>query len=275
MASLRERLRHVSEANRTLLCVGLDPDPASMAVPDVADFNRAIVDATADLVCAYKPNLAFYEALGSAGIVALERTVAHIRERAPDVVVIADAKRGDMASSSARYARALFETWRFDAATVNGYQGGEALEPFLDYEDKGVFVLCKTSNPGASEFQDIVLASGRRLFEEVACRAAEWNTRGNVGLVVGATYPDDLATVRGICPDMPVLLPGVGAQGGDLEASVKAGVDSDGRGLVVSSSRGVIYASREPADFATAARSAAVELRSRIAAVLEGIGKAW
>ena len=275
MASLRERLRHVSEANRTLLCVGLDPDPASMAVPDVADFNRAIVDATADLVCAYKPNLAFYEALGSAGIVALERTVAHIRERAPDVIVIADAKRGDMASSSARYARALFETWRFDAATVNGYQGGEALEPFLSYEDKGVFVLCKTSNPGASEFQDIVLASGRRLFEEVACRAAEWNTRGNVGLVVGATYPDDLATVRGICPAMPVLLPGIGAQGGDLEASVKAGVDSDGRGLVVSSSRGVIYASREPADFATAARSAAVELRSRIAAVLEGIGKAW
>ena len=233
------------------------------------------MDATADLVCAYKPNLAFYEALGSAGIVALERTVAHIRERAPDVVVIADAKRGDMASSSARYARALFETWGFDAATVNGYQGGEALEPFLDYEDKGVFVLCKTSNPGASEFQDIVLASGRRLFEEVACRAAEWNTRGNVGLVVGATYPDDLATVRGICPAMPVLLPGVGAQGGDLEASVRAGVDADGRGLVVSSSRGVIYASREPADFATAARSAALELRRRIAAVLEGIGKAW
>jgi orotidine-5'-phosphate decarboxylase len=275
MASFRERLRHVSEANRTLLCVGLDPDPASTAVPDVADFNRAIVDATADLVCAYKPNLAFYEALGSAGIVALEKTVAHIRERAPDVVVIADAKRGDMASSSARYARALFETWGFDAATVNGYQGGEALEPFLSYEDKGVFVLCKTSNPGASEFQDIVLASGRRLFEEVACRASKWNTRGNVGLVVGATYPDDLATVRGICPDMPVLLPGVGAQGGDLEASVRAGVDDDGRGLVVSSSRGVIYASREPADFATAARSAAVELRSRIAAVLEGIGKAW
>ena len=275
MASFRERLRHVSQASRTLLCVGLDADPVSMAVPDVVDFNRAIVDATADLVCAYKPNLAFYEALGSAGIVALERTVAHIRERAPDVVVIADAKRGDMASSSARYARALFETWGFDAATVNGYQGGEALEPFLDYEDKGVFVLCKTSNPGASEFQDIVLASGRRLFEEVACRAAEWNTRGNVGLVVGATYPDDLATVRGICPAMPVLLPGIGAQGGDLEASVKAGVDDDGRGLIVSSSRGVIYASREPADFATAARSAAVELRSRIAAVLEGIGKAW
>ena len=275
MPSLRERLRHVSEANRTLLCVGLDPDPASMAVPDVADFNRAIVDATADLVCAYKPNLAFYEAQGSAGIVALERTVAHIRERAPDVVVIADAKRGDMASSSARYARALFETWGFDAATVNGYQGGEALEPFLSYEDKGVFVLCKTSNPGASELQDIYLASGRRLFEEVACRAAEWNTRGNVGLVVGATYPDDLATVRGICPDMPVLLPGIGAQGGDLEASVKAGVDENGRGLIVSSSRGVIYASRDREDFAAAARQAALELRGRIAAALEGIGKAW
>ena len=275
MPSLRERLRHVSEANRSLLCVGLDPDPESMAVPDVADFNRAIVDATADLVCAYKPNMAFYEAHGSAGIVALERTLAHIRERAPDVVVIADAKRGDMASSSARYARALFETWGFDAATVNGYQGGEALEPFLAYEDKGAFVLCRTSNPGSRELQDLILESGRRLFEEVACRAAGWNTRGNVGLVVGATYPDDLATVRGLCPDMPVLLPGVGAQGGDLEASVKAGVDEDGRGLIVSSSRGVIYASRDPLDFAAAARKAALELRGRIDAVLEEIGRAW
>ncbi len=275
MPSLRERLRSVSEANRTLLCVGLDPDPASMAVPDLADFNRAIVDATADLVCAYKPNMAFYEAQGSAGIVALERTLAHIRERAPDVVVLADAKRGDMASSSARYALALFETWGFDAATVNGYQGGEALEPFLAYEDKGAFVLCRTSNPGARELQDLRLESGRRLFEEVACRAAGWNTRGNVGLVVGATYPDDLATVRGLCPEMPVLLPGVGAQGGDLEASVKAGVDENGRGLVVSSSRGVIYASRDPAGFADAARDAALELRGRIDAVLEEIGRAW
>ena len=275
MPSFRERLRHVSEANRTLLCVGLDPDPASMAVPDVADFNKAIVDATADLVCAFKPNLAFYEALGSAGIAALERTVAHIRERAPDAVVIADAKRGDMASSNVQYARALFETWGFDAATVNGYQGGEALEPFLSYEDKGVFVLCKTSNPGAREFQDLGLASGRRLFEEVASRASKWNTRGNVGLVVGATYPDDLATVRGLCPAMPVLLPGIGAQGGDLAASVKAGIDETGRGLVVSSSRGVIYASRDPADFAEAARKAALELRRRIDAVLEELGKAW
>ena len=275
MPSLRERLRHVSEANRTLLCVGLDPDPASMAVPDAADFNRAIVDATADLVCAYKPNLAFYEALGVPGIVALERTVAHVRGRAPDAVVIADAKRGDMASSNVHYARALFETWGFDAATVHGYLGGEALAPFLDYEDRGVFVLCKTSNPGARELQDLGLASGRRLFEEVASRAAGWDAGGNVGLVVGATYPDDLATVRGLCPEMPVLLPGVGAQGGDLEASVKAGVDGNGRGLVVSSSRGIIYASRDPADFAAAARRAALELRGRIDAVLEQIGKAW
>ena len=273
MPSLRERLRNVSEANRSLLCVGLDP--ASMAVPDVADFNRAIVDATADLVCAYKPNLAFYEAQGSAGIVALERTVAHIRERAPDVIVIADAKRGDMASSNVHYARALFETWGFDASTVHGYLGGEALEPFLSYEAKGVFVLCRTSNPGARELQDIRLESGRRVFEEVACRAAEWDTRGNVGLVVGATYPDDLATVRGLCPDVPVLLPGVGAQGGDLEASVRVGVDEDGRGLIVSSSRGVIYASRKPADFAAAARQAALYLRGRIDAVLEALGRAW
>ena len=275
MPSLRERLRRVSEANRSLLCVGLDPDPALMAVPDVAGFNRAVVDATADLVCAYKPNLAFYEAGGSAGIAALERTVEHIRDRAPDVVLIADAKRGDMASSNVHYARALFETWGFDAATVNGYLGGEALAPFLAYEGRGVFVLCRTSNPGARELQDLRLASGRRLFEEVACRAAGWDAGGNVGLVVGATYPDDLAAVRALCPAMPVLLPGVGAQGGDLEASVRAGVDQDGRGLVVSSSRGVIYASRHPGDFADAARTAALDLRRRIDAVLEEIGKPW
>ena len=262
-------------ARRSLLCVGLDPDLSLMPVRDVAAFNAAIVDAVRDVASAFKPNLAFYEALGSKGIAALERTVEVIRERAPGAIIVADAKRGDMGSSNVHYARALFETWGFDAATVHGYLGGEALEPFLSYGDKGVFVLCRTSNPGARELQDASLSSGSRLFEEVASRASEWNTRGNVGLVVGATYPDELAVVRSLCPDMPVLLPGVGAQGGDLEASVRAGVDRDGRGLVVSVSRGIIYASRDPASFAEDARQAALDYRRRIDEVLNEEGRGW
>ncbi len=270
-----QRLQAAMAARRSLLCVGLDPDPSLMPVSDVAAFNAAIVDAVRDIAVAFKPNLAFYEALGVRGIAALERTVAVIRERAPGAIVIADAKRGDMANSSVHYARALFETWDFDAATVNGYLGGDALEPFLSYRDRGVFVLCRTSNPGARELQDAELSSGGRLFEEVAARASEWNARGNVGLVVGATYPADLAVVRGLCPDLPVLLPGVGAQGGDLEASVRAGVDRHGRGLLVSVSRGVIYASRDPASFAEEARRAALDYRRRIDDVLRVGGRSW
>ena len=260
---------------RSLLCVGLDPDLSQMPVRDVAAFNAAIVDAVRDVAVAFKPNLAFYEALGSGGIAALERTVEVIRERAPAAFVIADAKRGDMASSNVQYARALFETWGFDAATVHGYLGGEALEPFLSYEGRGVFVLCRTSNPGARELQDVTLSTDVRLFEQVASRASAWNAGGNVGLVVGATYPDDLAVVRRLCPDMPVLLPGVGAQGGDLEASVRAGVDRHGRGLLVSVSRGIIYASRDPSSFAEEASQAALGYRARIDDVLFEEGRGW
>ena len=270
-----QRLQRAMIARRSLLCVGLDPDLSQMPVRDVAAFNAAIVDAVRDVAVAFKPNLAFFEALGSAGIAALERTVEVIRQRAPGAIIIADAKRGDMASSNVQYARALFERWGFDAATVHGYLGGEALEPFLSYEDRGMFVLCRTSNPGARELQDAALSSGGRLFEEVASRASCWNTRGNVGLVVGATYPEDLAVVRRLCPDMPVLLPGVGAQGGDLEASVRAGVDGDGRGLLVSISRGVIYASSDPASFAEEARQAALDYRRRIDDVLCRESRGW
>ena len=225
-----QRLLSTMNERRSLLCVGLDPDLSQMPVRDVAAFNAAIIDAVRDVAVAFKPNLAFYEALGSGGIAALERTVEVIRERAPGALIIADAKRGDMASSNVQYARALFDTWGFDAATVHGYLGGEALEPFLSYEGRGAFVLCRTSNPGARELQDLLLSTGDRLFEKVASSASEWNAGDNVGLVVGATYPDDLAVVRGLCPDVPVLLPGVGAQGGDLEASLRAGVDGRGRG---------------------------------------------
>ena len=278
MSTFVKRLLEASEGNRSLLCVGLDPDPSLAAVSDVVEFNRAIVDATKDLVCAYKPNLAFYEALGIPGLDALQKTVSHIRAEAPGVIVVGDAKRGDIGSSNQRYAKALFEVWDFDAATVNGYAGGEALEPFLEYEDRGVFVWCRSSNPGAAELQDLRLSSEdgrRRLYEWVAMRASEWNRHGNVGLVVGATYPADIRSVRSLCPEMPLLVPGVGAQSGELESSVEAGVDVSGRNLVMSSSRAVIYASRDPSDFARASRNAANELRERINRALRQEEKGW
>jgi orotidine-5'-phosphate decarboxylase len=276
VTGFRQKLATASQAAQSLVCVGLDPDPKLMAVPDILDFNRAIIDATKDLVCAYKPNLSFYEAQGSKGIIALEATVAHIRDVAPGVIVLGDGKRGDIGSSNTQYAKALFETWDFDAATVNGYAGVEALQPFLDYADRGVIVLCRTSNQGARELQDQALGgNGKRLFEHVAESAVRWDRNDNIGLVVGATYPEDLARVREIAPDMPVLLPGVGAQEGSLRASVLGGVDASGRNLIVSSSRGITYASKKPAEFESAARAAADDLRRRVNGMLDEVGKPW
>ena len=276
LAQFVDRLDQVSRQNRSLLCVGLDPQPELMPVQDVLAFNKAIVDATSDLVCAYKPNLSFYEALGLPGLDALHRTVAHIREAAPGVMVIGDAKRGDIGSTNVAHAKALFEVWGFDAATVNGYAGGEALEPFFKQAEKGVFVWCRSSNKGAREFQDLTVRPDGEavpLYEWVARRASEWNTQGNVGLVVGATYPKELGAVRARCPGMQILVPGIGAQEGALESSVRLGLDTDRPNMVISSSRGVIYASRRVDNFADAARRAAADLRTRINNVLAEEGR--
>ena len=278
MPDFVQRLHVASQTNRSLLCVGLDPDPSLMPIDDVTGFNRAIVDATKDLVCAYKPNMSFYEALGLPGLAALEDTVSYIRKEAPQVVLLGDAKRGDIGSSNRQYAKALFEVWGFDAATINAWGGGEALEPFFEYRQNGVFIWCRSSNPGAGEIQDVAVSfdgGERRLFEMVAERANQWNVRGNVGLVVGATYPSDLEVVRALCPSMPILAPGVGAQAGDLEATVTAGMDASGRNLMISSSRSILYASPDAADFAAAARAAAGGLRERINQTLDQRGKGW
>lgn len=278
MPTFRDRLSLACETNRSLLCVGLDVDPARMPSSDVVAFNSAIVDATRDLVCAYKPNIGFYESRGSQGIGELERTIAHIRDVAPSVVLLLDGKRGDIGSTNAAYAKAIFETWGADATTVNAYAGGEDLAPFLQYEDKAVFVWCRSSNQGAAELQDLpVHLDGETMpyYQAVARRASGWDASGTVGLVVGATYPKELAEVRAIVPDAPILLPGVGAQEGVLQASVEAGVDRAGRNLLVSSSRGVLYASSDPKRFDDAARSAAESLRDEINEVLEGGGHSW
>ena len=277
MNSFTDRIRLASDATRSLVCVGLDPDPTLMPVRDVFEFNRAIVDATAAVACAFKPNLAFYEAMGRSGFDALERTIGHIRQVAGHALIIGDAKRGDIGPSARAYARAMFEVWGFDAVTINAWGGGDTVEPFLDDESRGVFVWCRGSNPGSADLQDVnIVQDGEEmpLYLSVATSCAEWNTRGNVGLVVGATVPEQLATVRRLCPAMPLLIPGVGAQGGELEAAIKAGVDQLGRLALINSSRGIIYASRG-GDFAEAARQAASTLRNSINAVLDEDGRGW
>jgi orotidine-5'-phosphate decarboxylase len=261
-----DKLERAAQRNGSLLCVGLDPDPAQMPVSDIAAFNRAIIEATAGLVCAYKPNLAFYEALGERGLAALRETLAAIP---PDIPVIADGKRNDIGNTARAYARALFDELGVDAATVNPYLGGDAVEPFLEREEKAAFILCRTSNPGARDLQDLLVSvpgggEARPLFEMVAEMARRWNSRGNVGLVVGATYPEELRRVRRLCPEMTFLVPGVGAQGGDVAAVMGNGLDKAGRGLIINVSRQVLYASREK-DFAVAAAGAARQLRDEIA----------
>lgn len=278
MSAFVDRINHACESTRSLLCVGLDPDPSRMPVADVFEFNRAIIDATRDVACAYKPNLAFYEALGIPGLVALERTVAHIRDVAAQAVIIGDAKRGDIGPSAEAYAKAMYEVWEFDAVTVNGWGGADSVQPFLGDETRGIFVWCRGSNPGSGDFQDLRVTgnSGEDipLYERMAQSCAEWNANSNVGLVVGATVTAQLARVRALCPGMPLLVPGVGAQGGALEEAVRAGVDSAGRLALINSSRGIIYASRGP-DFAEAAAREARRLRDAINDVLDADGVGW
>lgn len=322
MTDFAGRLRASAAAARSLVCVGLDVDAARLpaSVSDAAEFNRAIVGATADLACAYKPNLAFYEALGMPGLRALEATVAHIRQAAAHCMVIGDAKRGDIGSSAAAYAAAMFDGWGFDAVTINPWGGMDTVEPWLGWPERGVFIWCRGSNPGAGDWQDLPAgASGEPLYLQMARRAEERAsltgaspTRasltgasptgtsltgaslagasptgaspigasledgggGSLGLVVGATAPEQLAAIREVCPDMPLLIPGVGAQGGDLEATVRYGVDAAGRNAIINSSRGIIYAS-SGVDYAAAARRATLALRDAINATLDDMGLGW
>lgn len=258
------------------LVVGLDPDPAR--IPEsvapgvgpaerVVEFNRRIVEATADVAVAYKPNAAFYEALGAEGFGALSATVDAIRDSAPNAAVILDAKRADIGSTNAGYVIAAFELLGADAITVHPYLGGEALAPFLERTEKLIFVLARTSNPGAGELQDLEDRDGVPLYRHVArAVAGEWNAAGNCGLVVGATYPEEMRAIRAdVPPTMPILIPGVGAQGGDVAATVAANVDAGSSAFLIAASRSIIYASAGE-DFAEAARAAASALDSEIRA---------
>ena len=257
------------------LCVGLDPSldkiPEAVQRANTREtliaFNHDLINATKDVVCAYKPNTAFYEAYGDEGWAALRETIEYVHEQARDVPVILDAKRADIGSTNEGYVTASFGHMRADAITVQPYLGSEALAPFLAQKDKGIIVLCRTSNTGSGELQDMIV-DGEPLFMRVAqLVAGTWNKNNNCALVVGATYPEELRKVRAAVGDLPILIPGVGAQGGDLEETVRAGRDKSGRGFIISASRSIIYASSGP-DFAKAARAEAIRMNSIIAAVV-------
>jgi orotidine-5'-phosphate decarboxylase len=267
-SSFQERLHAAARANNSLLCVGLDPDPSALPTGVPLDvFLQGIVDATRDLVCCFKPNMGFFEALGLPG----QRALRELRATIPaDIPFLIDAKRGDTPQTMRAYARAIFDDLDADAVTVNPYLGGDSLEPFFDYADRGVFVLCKTSNPGAGELQDLTVDGSEPLFLRVARLATTWDKHGTLGLVVGATYPRDVAAVRQVAPGAPILLPGVGAQAGDLERSVQAAVDADGGGALVNASRSVLYAS-SGSDWQAAARAEAMRLRDAINAARSSV----
>lgn len=232
--------------NNTLLCVGLDPDinkiPAKYkeSKTPLFDFNKDIIDATAEYVCCYKPQIAYYNGVGLEKD--LEMTIEYIHTNYPGVPVILDAKRGDIGSTAEMYVKEAYDRYKADSVTVNPYMGGDTLQPFLDKKDKATIILCRTSNPGAVDLQDLQI-DGKPLYMHVASKAAnEWNNNSNILLVVGATYPGELAEIRNVIGDIPFLTPGIGAQGGDVEKAVKAGTTADGTGMIINSSRGIIYA---------------------------------
>ena len=262
-----EKLEAAWKKSGSLVCVGLDPDLAKM--PDcvkgakypIFEFNKAIIDATADAVCCYKPQAAYYAGQDADNQLAM--TIAYIKENYPEIPVILDAKRADIGATTAMYAKEAFERFQGDAVTVNPYMGMDALKPFLDHADKGVIILCRTSNPHSGDFQNLV-ADGMPLYKHVAKLVRDqWNYNGNAALVIGATYPEELRELREMCPALPFLVPGVGAQGGDVEKVVKFGCDANAAGIIVNSSRGIIYASKGD-DFAEAAAAATIKLRDMI-----------
>jgi orotidine-5'-phosphate decarboxylase len=256
-----QRLKEIQTKQNSLLCIGLDvdlgkiPEHLKSSPNPVLEFNREIIEATKDLVCAYKPNLAFYEAMGEAGLGALRETLKLIPT---SVLTIGDGKRGDIGNTAERYAKSLFDDFKFDSVTVNPYMGFDSVEPFLKSPTKGVFVLALTSNPGSKDFQRLKI-NGMPLYEKVVRTAKKWNANQNIGLVVGATHPRELKTIRKIVPEMPLLIPGIGKQGGDLKSAIRDGCDKNRQLAVINASRSIIYASSGK-DFAEAARNEAKKM---------------
>mgnify|MGYP001637356657 FL=1 len=263
-----EKLNRAWTDNQSMLMVGLDPDPARLPLElankpgAIYEFCKAIVDVTADYTCGIKPQIAYFAAQGAED--QLQDLCDYIRSRYPHLPIVLDAKRGDVGSTAEQYAREAFERYRADAVTVSPYMGFDSVEPYLEHKDKGVIVLCRTSNPGGSDLQFMEMADGTPLYLHVASLVAEkWNTNGQCALVVGATFPEEIGKVRARIGDMPLLVPGIGAQGGDVVATVAAGMDSQGQGMMINSSRAILYASRGD-DWRDAAQAAAIATRNAI-----------
>ncbi len=265
--TFKEKLHRIVQKNNTLLCVGLDIDKEKLphflfesSKDPYFEFNKAIIDATKDLVCAYKLNMAFYEVFGAKGFDLLQKTVCYIPD---NVVVIIDGKRNDIGNTVRKYAQSLFETFNADAVTLNPYLGKDSISPFLEYKDKCSFILCRTSNPSAGDFQNLI-SDKTPLYQQVAKKIKEWNIHDNCGAVVGATYPEELHIVRKLLGDnIPLLLPGIGKQGGDVEQTVKYGTNNKGEMAIINSSRGIIFAGTDKR-FADAAKKQATSLRDTI-----------
>lgn len=260
-----QRLEQAQQKNNSLVCVGLDPNSKKIDALgiDLSSWLKHMVDATAEHVCAYKPQIAYFAALEAEA--ELKAIISYIHNNHPDIPVILDAKRGDIGSTAEQYAVEAFDRYQADAVTVNPYMGGDTIEPYSLRKEKGVVVLCKTSNTGSGELQNLKLANGDTLFQTVAKNATEkWNQNHNILLVVGATYPEELTQIRQIVGDMPLLIPGIGAQGGDVEATLKAGLRADGKGLIISSSRGIIYAGDNQDNYVDAAKQACINLKNTI-----------
>lgn len=267
--NIYSKLNSIIDKNNSLVCVGLDS--AIEKIPNHLQnerypqftFNKAIIDATADFVCAYKPNSAFYEARGEVGMKELKMTFDYIHNNHPDVVTILDAKRADIGNTNDGYVQYIFDYLNADSITLHPYLGKESLQPFLKRENKGSIILCRTSNPGAGEFQDLIV-DGVPLYLKVAEQVKyDWNKNNNCMLVVGATYPDEMKKIRSIVGSIPFLVPGIGAQGGDVEKTVKAGIDKNRRGMIINSSRGIIFASNHE-DFAQRAKEETKKLKEEI-----------
>lgn len=272
--NFQKKLENIQKKNNSLVCVGLDPELGKIPkylLPKkgpIFEFNKAIIDSTYDLVCAYKPNIAFYEAEGIKGLNALKKTINYIKKKNKDIIVIIDAKRADIGNTNLGYVKSIFNYFKADAVTVNPYLGKEAIAPFLKRKNKGIIILAKTSNPGAGEFQDLLVNHHKLgkipLYQAVAYNVAKhWNKNKNCLLVVGATYLKELKKIRKIAPQIIFLIPGIGAQGGDIEKTIKAGKDNRGAGMIINSSRGIIFASNGR-DFAQAARKKTAALKNLI-----------
>ncbi len=277
MSKFIDKLQITSSMKESLVCIGLDPDPAKMPCCDVFEFCKTIVDNTQSFAAAYKPNLGFFEAFGIDGLRSLEKVIGYIRTSYPGTFLIGDGKRGDIGSTSEKYAYSMFKLWDFDAVTVNVFAGFDSIEPFLKYSDRGVFVWCKSSNPDGYQLQDLLVRGedGKKIFEIIAEYCVEWNSSGNLGLVVGATYPEELGTIRSIASDLPILVPGVGSQSGDLESSVKFGLATETHGLLISSSRGIIYASDDVSVYGDEAAKACSALREEINNILISLDRSF